>query len=165
MRPYTTHPEKFNWTNLKAELLVLLVHALILAFVIGICVLFTACSVTKTIPVETIKEVIKTDTLYINNVQYDSIYVSQDKYTDRSRDTLLIKETNTVYKYKLLRDTVERVKIETIRDSIPYEVRITEVKEVEKPPTLFDKFCKACFFLLLGSLSITVFRLIRKFIP
>lgn len=105
------------------------------AFLLGFSFLiFCSCSTTKTLPVETIKKVTKTDTLYINNVQYDSIYISQDKYTDRSRDTILIKETNTEYRYKLLRDTIERVKIEVIRDSIPYEIRITEIKQVKHIP-------------------------------
>lgn len=94
----------------------------------------TSCSTTKTIPVETIKEVTKTDTLYINNVQYDSIYVNHDLLTDRSRDTVIIKEVNTEFRYKLLRDTIYRTKIEIQRDSIPYEVRVVETKEVRYIP-------------------------------
>lgn len=139
-----------------------------IAFLLLTTLVCCSCGSTKvvqTIPVETIKEVTKTDTIYLNTFRFDSTYISHDLLTDRSRDTLLICETNTVYKYKLLRDTVERVKIEVVRDSIPYEVRITETVEVAKPPTLFDRLCKACFFLLLGSLLITVFRYVRKIIP
>lgn len=77
-----------------------------------------------------VAEHIQKDTVYLCNIQYDSIYVLQDKYTDRSKDTLLIKETNIEYRYKLLKDTVCIVQ----RDSIPYEVRITEVKEVRYTP-------------------------------
>lgn len=88
-------------------------------------------------PIETIKEITDANTLYTNNVKYNSIYVHQDKYTDRSRDTLLIKETNNEYRYKLLRDTIYKVRV----DSIPYEVRITEVKEVPRPRNFFD-FCE-----------------------
>ena len=66
------------------------------------------------------------DTLYQSNVHYDSIYVSQDKYIDRSRDTLLIKDKTVEYRYRLLRDTVYRVKI----DSIPviHEVGVVKVE-------------------------------------
>ena len=67
------------------------------------------------------------DTLYQSNVHYDSIYVSQDKYIDRSRDTLLIKDKTVEYRYRLLRDTVYRVKI----DSIPV-IREVEVVKVER---------------------------------
>ena len=34
------------------------------------------------------------DTLYQSNVHYDSIYVSQDKYIDRSRDTVYLRDVS-----------------------------------------------------------------------
>ena len=67
---------------------------------------------------------VRTDTLYLSSQHFDSIYVYQDRQLDRSRDTLLIRETNTEYRYKLLRDTVFKVQ----HDSIPYEVRVVETK-------------------------------------
>ena len=69
------------------------------------------------------------DTLYQSNVHYDSIYVSQDKYIDRSRDTLLIKDKTVEYRYRHLRDTIYKVQ----HDSIPYQVTVTEVKEITRP--------------------------------
>lgn len=126
--------------------------------------LLTGCGGTQhlqTLPIELMKEVTKTDTIYINNVQFDSIYVSQDKYTDRSRDTILIKENCIEYRYKLLRDTIERVKIETVRDSIPYEVRIVETREVYKPPNLFD-YVSYLSFVVLIMLLIWRFKYIVK---
>ena len=67
---------------------------------------------------------VHTDTLYLSNVQYDSIFVFNDRQFDRSRDTLLIRETNTEFRYELLRDTVFKVQ----HDSIPYEVRVVETQ-------------------------------------
>lgn len=93
-----------------------------------ICLVCCSCGSTKVVP-QPIREVSQ-DTIYLSNVQYDSIYVLQDKYTDRSKDTLFIKETNIEYRYKLLRDTVHILK----HDSIPYEVRISEIKEVNHIP-------------------------------
>lgn len=162
MRAWTTHPERFNWTNLKTELLCFLVHVLILAFAIVFCLLLAGCSVTKTIPVETVKEVTRTDTLYINNVQYDSIYVSQDLFTDRSKDTILIRQHDVEFRYKLLRDTVERVKIEVVRDSIPYEVRIETIKEVPRKRNWFDILCYICFGVVLYGIIILFICLFRK---
>ena len=103
---------------------------------------------------------VHTDTLYLSNVQYDSIFVFNDRQLDRSRDTLLIRETNTEFRYKLLRDTVYKVQI----DSIPYEVRIETVREVPRPKTWFDRLCRYAFFLLCGALLFFVYRCIRKFI-
>ena len=73
------------------------------------------------------------DTLYQSNVHYDSIYVSQDKYIDRSRDTLLIKDKTVEYRYRLLRDTVYRVKI----DSIPVIREVEVVKDEQHVPAIY----------------------------
>lgn len=96
--------------------------------VLGVLFL-TSCSTTRHVQMQ-VAEHIQKDTVYLSNIQYDSIYIYKDKLTDRSRDTLYIKELHTEYRYKYLRDTVRIVQ----RDSIPYEVRITEVKEVRYIP-------------------------------
>lgn len=93
-----------------------------------------------------VAEHIQKDTIYLSNIQYDSIYVLQDKYTNRSKDTLLIRETNIEFRYKFLRDTVRFIQ----RDSIPYEVRITEVKEVKHIPPWIKSLA------LIGTITILV---------
>lgn len=128
-----------------------------------VCCSCGSTRVIPTIPVETVKEVYLHDTLVIRDIKFDSIYVNHDLLTDRSRDTVLIRETNTIYKYQMLRDTIEQVKIETVRDSIPYKVNIIETKEVPRPLTWFDHLTRACFWLLVGALVYYLIRLIRKF--
>lgn len=159
MKAYTTNPTVFDCAIPK--------RVIVIVIVIVTALVCCSCGSTKmvtTIPVETIKEVNVHDTLVIHDVQYDSVYVSQDKYTDRSSDTLLIKETNTVYKYKLLRDTIERVKLEVIRDSIPYEVRITEVKEVPRKRNWIDHLCYTITGIVSGLILVWFLRRLR-FIP
>lgn len=73
---------------------------------------------------------VHTDTLYLSNVQYDSIFVFNDRQLDRSRDTLLIRETNTEYRYKLLRDTIYKTRV----DSIPVIREVEVVREVRHIP-------------------------------
>ena len=85
-------------------------------------------------------------TLYLSSQQYDSIYVFQDRQLDRSRDTLLIRETNTEFRYKLLRATVYKVQ----HDSIPYEVRIETVREVPRRRNILDYISYACLGLVIG---------------
>ena len=94
------------------------------------------------------------DTLYQSNVHYDSIYVSQDKYIDRSRDTLLIKDKTVEYRYRLLRDTIYKVQ----HDSIPYQVTVTEVKEITRPLSLFDHLTHFTFWLVVGALLLLIIR-------
>ena len=71
-----------------------------------------------------------TDSTFIQQMYYDSIYIYRDRYMDRSKDTVYFKETKIEYRYQLLRDTVRIIR----RDSIPYEVTVTEVKEVKYIP-------------------------------
>ena len=125
--------------------------------VIVIVIVTAACSSLR--QVQVVREVSR-DTLYLSNVQYDSIYVYQDHLTDRSRDTVLIRETNTIYKYQMLRDTIERVKIETVHDSIPYEVKIIETKDVPRPLTWFDHLTRACFWVLIGVIFVLFVRFV-----
>lgn len=73
---------------------------------------------------------VERDTLYHQNIRYDSIYIYHDRYLNRSKDTVYLRETEIEYRYQLLRDTIRIV----LRDSIPYEVTVTEVKEVKYIP-------------------------------
>ena len=98
------------------------------------------------------------DTLYQSNMHYDSIYVSQDKYIDRSRDTLLIKDKTVEYRYRHLRDTIYKVQ----HDSIPYQVTVTEVKEITRPLSLFDHLTHFTFWLVVGALLLLIIRVIIR---
>lgn len=144
-------------------------QVIVIVFVIVIALVCCSCSVTRTIPVETIKQVTKTDTLYLNTFRFDSTYVSHERL---EKDTLihspykgetegvLIKETNTEIRYRILRDTIERVKIEVQRDSIPYEVRIEAIKEVPRKRNWLDTVSLTFFFtFLFGSIIYLLSRL------
>lgn len=104
--------------------------------------IFCSCSTPKTVPVETLHH----DTLYINKEKYDSIYIDNSHLVDRGGDTVYIKDKLIEYRYRFLRDTIRISKC----DSIPYEVRITEVKEVSRRRNLFDYISYVCFGIILG---------------
>ena len=118
-------------------------------FVFALCIalMATSCGTVKQIQ---IVERVSRDTLYLSNVQYDSIYVYQDHLTDRSRDTVYVKDVQYEYKYKLLRDTIYKVQI----DTIPV-IREVEVVKTEKyVPAIYKwslgiciiLFCVFCVF-------------------
>jgi len=141
-------------------------HISIFAYLL-LLMLLIGCSTQRQVVTQLVEHS-KVDTVYLSNVQYDSIYIYQDKLVDRSKDTLYIKDKSIEFRYKLLRDTIYKTRI----DSIPYQVTVTEVKEITRPLTWFDHLTRACFFILLGivlfwSLSKSkgyIIRLIRKFI-
>ena len=89
---------------------------------------FIGCRSTKQ-AAQLIREV-RTDTLYLSSQHFDSIYVSRDRFTDRSRDTVYIKDSILEYRYRLLRDTVYQTRV----DSIPILREVEVVREVRHIP-------------------------------
>lgn len=67
-------------------------------------------------------EKVVTNTEYIDRYHYDSIYIDNYVYVDKGSDTITITKTNIEYRYKVLTDSIEVLKV----DSIPYEVRVVE---------------------------------------
>lgn len=101
---------------------------------------------------------VRTDTLYLSNVQYDSIYIYQDKLVDRTKDTIYIKDVSVEYRYKLLKDTIRVVE----RDSIPYQVTVTETKEITRPLTWYDHLTRLTFWLVIGAILSILFIKIKR---
>ena len=145
----------------------------ILSFTLLVC-----CSCGSTKAVTQLVEHTSIDTVYLSNVQYDSIYIYQDHVSEHHlgtlppvnskgeclntpmrTDTLYIKDKSIEYRYKLLRDTIRVVQ----RDSIPYEVTITETKEITRPLTWYDHLSRAILWLNIGFVLLMVIRLFRKF--
>ena len=111
------------------------------------------------------------DTLYLSSLQYDSIYIFQERTSDyhmnplnplkpSETDTVFIKDVSVEYRYRLLRDTVYKTQI----DTIPILREVEVIREVPRPKTWFDRLCRYAFFLLCGALLFFVYRCIRKFI-
>ena len=98
-------------------------HLLYLLF----CTLLAGCGTQRELPVV---ERVTRDTLYLHQVQYDSVYVYRDRYVDRSRDTLYVQERSVEYRYRLLRDTLRIHQV----DSIPVIREVEVVREVERTP-------------------------------
>ena len=98
-------------------------HLLCLLF----CTLLAGCGTPRRLPVV---ERIQRDTVYLHQVQYDSVFVSQERYVDRSRDTLYVQERSLEYRYRLLRDTLRIHQV----DSIPVIREVEVVREVARTP-------------------------------
>lgn len=130
--------------------------------------LMTACGASK--HVTQLVEHVQKDTVYLNSKQYDSIYIFKEQDKDYrcgnpssltshpSPDTVFLKDKSIEYRYKLLRDTIKVVQ----RDSIPYEVTITETKEIQRPLTWYDHFSRAILWLNIGFVILLFIRFIRK---
>ena len=98
-------------------------HLLYLLF----CTLLAGCGTQRKTPV--VERVIR-DTLYLHQVQYDSVYVYRDRYVDRSRDTVYINDRSVAYRYRRLTDTIRIHQV----DSIPVIREVEVVREVARTP-------------------------------
>lgn len=70
-------------------------------------------------------EKVVTNTEYVDRWRIDSVYVDKVQYIDRGGDTIKIVEQKIEYRYKVLTDSIEVLKV----DSIPYEVQVVEIVE------------------------------------
>ena len=129
-------------------------------YVLLLLTLLTVYSCSTSRHVTQLVERTSVDTVYLSNVQYDSIYVFQDRQLDRSRDTVYLRDVSVEYRYRLLRDTIYKVQ----HDSIPYQVTVTEVKEITRPLTLFDHLTRLTFWFAVGALLTYLIRVIIRLI-
>ena len=138
---------------------------LILCVTLLVC---CSCGSTKVVT-QTVRDV-SVDTVYLSNVQYDSIYIYQERTSDyhmnplnplkpSETDTVFIKDVSVEYRYHLLRDTIYKTQI----DSIPYQVTVTEVKGITRLLTLFDHLTRLTFWFAVGALLTYLIRVIIRF--
>jgi hypothetical protein len=110
--------KKMNATWAKA-----LIGIALMAVIILFSLLLVGC---KTQQPQVVEKVV-TNTEYVDRIKCDSIYIDKYVYVDRGGDTITITKTNIEYRYKILVDSVEVLKV----DSIPYEVEhIVEVNKM-----------------------------------
>ena len=103
--------------------------------------------------VEQVKEM-HTDTVYVTSLQYDSIYIYNDKTLDRTKDTVYLRELSTEYRYKLLRDTLRIIESDTIY--IPYEVKVADNGKDKSFLPRFSELAKAAFLVVTAALALWV---------
>ena len=72
------------------------------------CTLLAGCGTPRRLPVV---ERIQRDTVYLHQVQYDSVFVSQERYVDRSHDTLYVQERSVEHRYRRLTDKIGRAHV------------------------------------------------------
>ena len=103
--------------------------------------------------VEQVKEM-HTDTVYVTSLQYDSIYIYNDKTLDRTKDTVYLRELSTEYRYKLLRDTLRIIETDTIY--IPYGVKVADNGKDKSFLPRLSELAKSAFLVMTAALALWV---------
>ena len=111
---------------------------------------FSSCS--------TVREVVRyqRDTTYVERFRVDSVYKKDSVFVREKGDTVYIYKEKVREKYKLIRDTVRLVKV----DSVAVE-RVKEVK-VEKPLSAWKSAKIGAFWWLVAALVALLIWTFRK---
>lgn len=134
----------------KMVLTMLFVMFLSALLLVGLC---TSCTTIKYVPVESVK----TDSVYINKVERDSIYLQDSIYIKEKGDTIF------EYRYKYLFKEIEKVDTFYVERTDT----ISTIVEVEKPLTKWQRFKLDLGGIALGVVVVLaaglIFALCRKF--
>ena len=76
-------------------------------------------------------------------------------------DTLIIHETLTEYRYRLLHDTIRIHQVDTV--PVIHEVEV--IQEVARPLTRFDRLTRTTFWIVIALLAAYLLRFFRRNIP
>ena len=92
--------------------------------------LLSGCKSVQYVPLETVR----TDSLYVDRYQHDSIYLRDSVYVNRWTDGDTVYQDKIVYKYvyrdKVKYDTVAILRSDTARVPYPVERRLTKWEQV-----------------------------------
>ena len=99
-----------------------------------------ACRATQ--PIKVAEKAVH-DTLWLQSLHYDSIYVGNDRSLERIADTVYLRERSVEYRYRLLHDSIYICRT----DSIPYAVEV--VRTVPRPHTWLDKLSHLSLIIIL----------------
>ena len=116
------------------------------------CTLF-GCATSR--PTSQVVEASLRDTVYVNKVLYDSVYIDNWYYTYQKADTVVVEKTKLEYRYKVMRDTVFRART----DSVPVIREVEVVRDVRHVPW----YAKVLSMLGVMLLVLFLFKVFRYF--
>lgn len=108
-----------------------------------LAVIVTSCGAAR----KQVETIYLRDTTYISKVQVDSVFRRDSVFVKEKNDTIYIYNEKVRDRYRLLRDTVYRHKVDSV-----YIDRVREVK-VEKELTAWQRFRLRGFWALLAAIA------------
>jgi hypothetical protein len=108
-----------------------------------LALLVTSCGAAR----KQVETIYLRDTTYISKVQVDSVFRRDSIFVKEKNDTIYIYKEKLRDRYRLLRDTVYRHKVDSV-----YIDKVREVK-VEKQLTAWQKFRLRGFWALLAAIA------------
>lgn len=131
---------KIHLVSFRAELVSFLSGLVTFAL---LAVLVTSCGSAR----KQVETIYLRDTTYISKVQVDSVFKRDSIFVKEKNDTIYIYKEKVRDRYRLLRDTVYRHKVDSV-----YIDKVREVK-VEKELTAWQRFRLRGFWALLAAIA------------
>ena len=88
---------------------------------LSVCLMIVSCRSVKYVPVETVK----TDSVYVNKVQRDSIRLQDSIFVFVKGDTVRIEKYKYLYRDRVVVDTVRLVERDSVQVPVPVEKELS----------------------------------------
>ena len=119
---------------------------------LSVCLMIVSCRSVKYVPVETVK----TDSVYVNKVQRDSIRLQDSIFVFVKGDTVRIEKYKYLYRDRVVRDTVRLVERDSVQVPVPVEKELSRWQRWKQE---VGGFAMAGITVLL---AVGIFRIVRK---
>ena len=86
-----------------------------------------SCRSVKYVPVESVRQ----DTVYVNRLQRDSVYVADSVFVREKGDTVQIVRTRYIDRFRNRADTLRMISTDTIRVPYPVEKELTRWQRIK----------------------------------
>ena len=113
-----------------------------------------ACTSVQYVPVETTK----TDSVYISQLEKDSVYLRDSIYVREKNDTVYVDKVRYLYKEKTIRDTMYSERVDSIL--VPYPVE----RKLGKWEQIYIEVGKVTFWIVVITVLVVVGRLVYRLI-
>lgn len=90
------------------------------------CALFS-CRTVQYVPVETVK----TDSIFIKQYERDSIHTHDSVFVKSKADTIYINHWRTVYRDRVVRDTVFESRVDSVQNVVEVEKKLTKWQQTK----------------------------------
>lgn len=114
-------------------------NAMLWVFLTVAMLVTCSCSTVKYVPVETIKN----DSIYIAQVEHDSIYVKDSIYIKESADTVWVNRVQWKYRDRVVRDTVRVAQDRFVEKAVEVERKLTSWQSVKMSVGGYAIVCSA----------------------
>jgi hypothetical protein len=105
----------------------MLFRILFWAVVVTACCALFSCRSVEYVPVETIR----TDSIFIKQYERDSIHTHDSVFVKSKADTIYINHWRTVYRDRVVRDTVFESRVDSVQNVVEVEKKLTKWQQVK----------------------------------